>query len=141
MEVTREVRDQILDEEHLRLLSIGFYVTGGCHFAFASLFIFHFIMLLTFGSHPEAFAGVEGSTTPDGFLHGFAAMIGVLIVLGWSFGIATMYAGRCIQRRTGRLFSMILGGLNVVIIPHGTVVGVTTFMVLTRPSVSRLYGE
>jgi hypothetical protein len=56
MELAVEMREQIIDEEHLRLLTIGHYIAGGTHIAFASLFIFHFVFMLVAASHPEMFS-------------------------------------------------------------------------------------
>jgi hypothetical protein len=67
----------------------------------------------------------------------FAAVIGVIILLGWTFGALTTYAGCCVQKRTHRLFILIMAGLNCVLIPWGTLLGVATFTILQSPAGQR----
>ena len=38
----------------------------------------------------------------------FAGLIGLIILLGWTFGGLTIYAGRCLHKRTRRLFIFIM---------------------------------
>jgi hypothetical protein len=44
-------------------------------------------------------------------------------------------------RRTCRTFSIVVGYLNVLHIPLGTILGAFTLVVLLRPSVRQLYGD
>ena len=67
-------------------------------------------------------------------------MIGVIILLGWTFGGLTIYAGRCVQKRTDRMFILVIAGLNCALIPWGTLLGVATFMVLQMPLARREFG-
>lgn len=142
MEISQQARDDIIDEEHLRLLSIGHYITGGLCVAFASIFIFHFVFLLLGAVHPDMFAapGHAPSGPPDGVLKVFAVVVGMIIVAGWTFGGLTIYVGRCIKRRTRRMLTFVIACLNVMFIPFGTILGVFTLIVLSRPNVKRLYG-
>ncbi|MDP9099685.1 MAG: hypothetical protein M3N48_11950 [Verrucomicrobiota bacterium] len=71
----------------------------------------------------------------------FAAVIGFIILLGWSFGALTIYAGRCVQNRTHRLFIFIMAGFNCALIPWGTLLGIATFMVLQSPAGRREFGD
>jgi len=142
MDIPQQARDDIIDEEHLRLLSIGHYITGGLCIAFASIFIFHFIFILFATLNPEMFAapGQAPQGPPDGAMKIFAVVIGMIIVAGWTFGGLTIYAGRCIKRRIRRTLVFVMACLNVVFMPFGTVLGVFTLIVLSRPNVKRLYG-
>lgn len=141
METLTVDRDQIIDEEHLRLLGIGYYIAGGLHIAFASIFIFHFVFLVVLSSNPDLFPpGAQGKDAPpEAFFHVFAWLLGFVILLGWSFGGLTVYAGRCVKRRSRRTFSLVMAALNTLAIPVGTIVGVCGLMVLSRPGVRRLY--
>jgi len=139
MDASTVNREQIIDEEHLRLLSIGYYIAGGLHLAFASLFIFHFVFLTVFASNPDLFPTGKGGP-PDAMVHVFAWVVGVFILLGWTFGALTIYAGRCIKFRSRRALSLVMAALNTIAIPVGTIVGVCGLMVLSRASVRRLYG-
>jgi len=92
--------------------------------------------------HPDMFAspGQSPSGPPDGVLKVFAVVVGMIIVAGWTFGGLTIYVGRCIKRRTRRMLTFVIACLNVMFIPFGTILGVFTLIVLSRPNVKRLYG-
>jgi len=141
-EISQEVRDQILDEEHLRLLSIGHYITGGFTIAIASLFIFHFVFFLLIARNPELFGGHSNAQAPPaGLMNFLGVIIGLFIVAGWAYGSLTIYVGRCIKRRVRRTLTIVVACLNTLAMPFGTVLGVFTLMVLTRPRVKRLYSD
>ena len=134
-------RESIINEEHLRLLSIGNYIAGGFHIAFASLFIFHFVFLIVIASHPHMFPPTtpDRNSPPEALLHIFAGLIGAFILSGWAFGALTIYAGRCIKARSRRTFCLVMAAINILSIPFGTIVGVCGIMVLCRSGVRRLY--
>jgi hypothetical protein len=70
----------------------------------------------------------------------FAGVIGLIILLGWTFGALTAYAGRCVQQRTHRLFIYIMAALNCALLPWGTLLGIATFYVLQSPAGRREFG-
>jgi len=61
-------------------------------------------------------------------------VIGVIILLGWTFGALTIYAGRCVQKRKHRVLIYVMAGLNCVLIPWGTLLGIATFVLLQSPA-------
>jgi len=133
-----------LDQEHLRLLKIAYYIAGGATAVFSSLFIFHFIMVLVMALNPHAFPepttnGQHFNPPPVGMFIGFAFVIGAVIILGWIFGALQIYTARCLGLRQNFLFIMIVAALECVFIPWGTTIGVCTFLVLNRPSVKLLF--
>ena len=137
--VSAEARQAIIDEEHLRLLSIGHYVTGGLCILFASMFIFHFVFFFVMASDPQFFPpprpGHPGP--PEAMFRVMGGVLGIFILLGWTFGGLTIYVGRCIRRRVKRGLSLIVACVNLLFLPVGTLLGVATIMVLSRPSVKR----
>jgi hypothetical protein len=139
--VSDEARKAILDEEHLRLLSIGHYIAGGLCILFASIFIFHFVMFFFVASNPQFFPPVQPGHPgpPQGLFRAMGAVIGVFILLGWTFGGLTIYVGRCIKRRVKRGLSLVIACVNLLFIPVGTLLGVASLMVLTRSSVKKGY--
>jgi hypothetical protein len=141
-EAPEQSREEIIDEEHLRLLTIGHYITGGLCIAFASIFIFHFVFIALMAANPDLFSTPSGQQVapPDGVMRVFAIVIGLFILAGWSFGGLTIYVGRCIKHRARRTLTFVVACLNTIFIPVGTVLGVSTLIVLSRPSVKRLYG-
>ena len=153
-----EAEEQIIVRERLRLLAIGFYVKGAVGAAFISFLLFHFVFLLGFSFMPESAwnppprsvttsqsLSVTPSPSPRPVNQGppvimfriFAGVIGVIILLGWTFGALTIYAGRCVQKRTHRVFILVMGGLNCALIPWGTLLGIATFMLLQTPMARR----
>jgi hypothetical protein len=68
-----EAEQEIVTRERLRLLAIGFYVKGGAGALFVSIFLIHFVMLLTFPFTPESSwqtkppvrAGIESAISPS----------------------------------------------------------------------------
>jgi hypothetical protein len=69
----------------------------------------------------------------------FAAVIAVVILLGWTFGAAQIYVGRCLRDRRHFIFVLVIAGLECAFVPWGTALGVFTFVVLTRPTVKALF--
>jgi hypothetical protein len=152
--VAPEVEEQIVARERLRLLALGYYVKGAMGAAFISFLLFHFVFLLGFSFLPQSAwnpppkpattaesLSVTQSPSPRPVNQGppvvmlriFAAVIGVIILLGWTFGALTIYAGRCVQKRQHRVFIYVMAGLNCVFIPWGTLLGIATFTVLQSP--------
>jgi hypothetical protein len=153
--VALDVEQQIIVRERLRLLAIGYYIKGAMGAALVSIFLLHFFMLIGLSVMPQTAgnAPVKPVTTaqapsvlpspssrpvnqppPVMMLRIFAAAIGVIILLGWTFGALTIYAGRCVQKRTHRVFIFIIAGLNCVLIPWGTLLGIATFIVIQSPA-------
>jgi hypothetical protein len=156
-----EAEEQIIVRERLRLLAIGFYVKGAVGAAVVSFFLLHFFMFLGFSFMPESAwnPSPKSATTaqslsvspspsprpvnpgpPVAMFRIFAAVIGFIILLGWTFGALTIYAGRCVHNRTHRVFILVMAGLNCALIPWGTLLGVATFMVLQSPTGRREFG-
>jgi fatty acid desaturase len=141
-EISQEVRNQILDEEHLRLLSIGHYIAGGFTIAISSFLIFYFFLFLLVARRPDLFGGQNnGHPPPAGIFNFVAIILGLLILAGWTFGGLTIYVGRCIKRRVRRTLTLVIASLNTLSMPFGTVLAVFTLMVITRPSVKLLYSR
>ena len=127
------------DADHLRLLSLFHYIYGGIVIAMSSIAIIHLVLGVVMIVNPRAFAASRGQV-PDRMLGWmFAVMGGAVIVIGWTIGLLTILSGRWIKQRRHRLFSMVLAGVNCMWVPLGTVLGVTTLMVLLRESVRPLY--
>jgi hypothetical protein len=139
--VSAEARQAIIDEEHLRLLSIAHYVTGGLCILFASMFIFHLIFFFVMASNPGLFPAPQAGQpeVPDAMFHVMGGVLGLVILLGWAFGGLTIYVGRCIKRRSRRGLSLVVASVNLLFLPVGTLLGVATIMVLTKSTVKRVY--
>ncbi|MEN3370433.1 MAG: hypothetical protein V7609_2576 [Verrucomicrobiota bacterium] len=159
--IAPEIEEQIIMRERLRLLALGFYVKGAMGAVFISFLLLHFFMFLGFSFIPESAwnqppksatttqsSSILPSPSPRPVNQGppviifriIAAVIGVIILLGWTFGALTIYAGRCVRQRTHRVFILVMAGLNCALIPWGTLLGVATFTLLQSPEGRREFG-
>ena len=133
------------DTDHLRILEFVYYIAGAMTALFSCILLIHFTMFLVFGLNPQMFAhsahGQVNQPPPAAFFLCAAAIVGCIILLGWTFGAFQIYAGRCIRNRRQLLLVMIVAGLECVFVPWGTTLGVFTFLVLNRPTVRALFGQ
>jgi hypothetical protein len=127
------------DEEQLRLLSIFHYVVGGLAGLFALFPIFHLVFGLFMVYAPDKFAG-HGQPPPAfvGWL--FVIFAVVFITLGWIFAAFVLTTGRFLARRKHYTFCLVMGCIECVFVPFGTVLGVFAALVLVRESVKQLFG-
>lgn len=126
------------DEEHLRLLSIFHYVVGGITALFACFPFIHLALgiALVSGAFPVR-PGQEGMDVIGGWV--FICVASFLILLGWTLAVAILLAGRSLARRTHYTYCLAVGGIECIFIPFGTVLGVFTIIVLSRPSTKALF--
>ena len=139
---------QVRDADHLKILSICYYVWGAVTAVFSMCGLFSIVMGLAFINDPSGFNSPgPGPTTqsaeqmPEFMGYMFAAMGAAFIFFGSLIGGLTIYTGRCIARRRHRTFTLIMAGVNCLSMPVGTALGVFTFIVLMRDSVRGLYGS
>jgi hypothetical protein len=132
-----ELRTRIIDEEHLRLLALFHYISGGMTLAFSLMFG------LMMGFMGMMFAAMPMPETPHGKgppVEIFWVFAGFL-ALGMLLGVLDIVAGRCISLRRARVFSLIVAIPGVIFIPYGTILSIFTLLVLDRGSVKKLYEE
>ena len=134
---------RIIDNEHLKLLSIFHYILAG--FAFAGLLFLcvHFLFMATFFTNPAIFNSPKHPGGPPvefllPFFMFFYLVFGGMLMLS---GILNLLSANFLRQRTHRTLSLVTAGLNCLHIPFGTALGVFTIMVLTRASVREQYGS
>jgi hypothetical protein len=128
------------DEEHLRQLAIGHYVYTVIHgvSVLAGLFLAGLGSAMAF--RPQWFEGQPDPLPP--FLGGLLIAIGVLVtIVSVVWTVCTILAARYLQQRKHYTFCLVVAGFNCMSIPLGTILGVFTFIVLTRPRVKTMFGE
>lgn len=128
------------DGEHLKILGIVYYVNAGIA-AFASLFGLLYLGLgILFAS---------GVIPPDNGMRGDEAkvMAMVFIIIGaflsglcLLFALLHFLAGRWLRTDTHRTFCFVIGCLNLINMPYGTLLGIFTILVLNRESVKVRFG-
>jgi hypothetical protein len=138
------VQQAFADEEHLRLLSIGYFISAAIT-AFFSLFgLFYAAM--------GAFVGRAASKAATSAANFDSAKV-VPEYVGWIFGAIgiaifcaaitlaalKLRAGFCLRNRKSRTFCLVVAAFTCLGIPYGTMLGVFTFIILERPTVSRMF--
>jgi len=125
----------------LKLLSVFHFVFGGLALLGIGFLGLHYIVLHTVFSHPEMFKAQPQAMPPKAFLDIFVwfyVFMGALLLVCL---VLNVLSGIFLRQRKNRLFSLIIGALNCVQIPFGTVLGIFTIIVLTRESVRELYSD
>ena len=134
------VRQAIIDEEHLKLLSIGYVVSAGIAALF-SLFGLLYVFMGVVMSVTFTEAGKRASQTPPpAFVGWFMGIIGaVIFLLLIAMALLKFRTSGCLKARRSRTFCMVVAAISCLEIPYGTVLGVFTFLVLGRNSVKCLF--
>lgn len=130
------------DEEYLKWLSIAHYVVGVLYALFI-LAMFGF-MAVSFGmmGDPGRFPrGGSGNPPPEMFF----GMMATFLVFGllWSLAVLVciFLTGRFLAQRKHYVFCFVIAALNCMWAPFGTVLGVFTIIVLSRPAVKVMFGR
>lgn len=123
------------DLEHLKLLSIFHYVAAGMAAMVACIPFIHFFMGLAMAL--GAFDEGDAATRPVGL--GIMAFAALFIAAGWTLAALMVLAGRSLAKRRRYTFCLVMGGIECLFMPVGTVLGVFTIIVLVRDSVKELF--
>lgn len=126
------------DLEHLKLLSIFHYVVSGLTALFSLFGIIYLILGLMMILSPGKL-DPKGPPPPEFVGWIFAIMGGLFITLGLIFAVFIAAAGRFLARRKHYLFCLVMAGIECILMPFGTVLGVFTIIVLMRESVKQLF--
>ena len=135
-------RQSIVDEEQLRMLSLGYYLSSGMCLLFSlfgGMYMFMGLMLTTlFKSMPQASPNQAPPPEFGWIFFGVGAFIFCCMII-----LATMklIVARKIKSRSSRTFCLIIAGISCLEIPYGTTLGVLTFVVLNRDSVQTLFSD
>ena len=154
-----DIERQVIALDRLRLLSLGYYISGAIGAAFVSFLLIHFFLILGFSFIPESqwntstrspsaaqqaspmpLPGASPSANtnqgpPAIMFRIFAGVIGVIIIGGWVLGALTAYAGHCIKKRKHKVFIYVMAAINCIWIPYGTLLGIATIILFQWPEV------
>jgi hypothetical protein len=127
------------DVRYLDLLSIFHYVVGGMAGLFACFPIIHLVfgIMMLSGAIPGSDGDDAFPLTIMGVM--FTLIPALIILLGWAFAACVIMAGRNIKWRRHYMFCMVMAGIECLFTPFGTVLGVFTLILLTRPGVRAMF--
>ena len=137
-----QTRQSLIDEEHLKLLSLGYMISAaitGFFALFGLLYMFLGVAIGTIVSRQPQLAA-NGNQPPPAFLGWIFGGIGLaFFIVGGALAAVKLQTALCIKRRKSRTFCLVVAGISCLGIPYGTALGVFTFIVLGRDSVVRLF--
>jgi hypothetical protein len=133
-----ESRETIIDNEQLRLLRIGYFISAGQTAVFIPFGLLYAVMGVVL---PHLPAG-SGSPPPPALMSWLFGIFGAVItaVAAVATLLKVLTAIRLKQRRS-RVLCMVTAGLSCLEIPYGTALGLMTLIVLGRASVKRQFEE
>jgi len=125
------------DEEHLRILSILYYVLGGLGIL-GGLFPLIYVAI---GVAVVAGGMGGGPGAPPAAMGFFFIVIGGAIsLLILALAGCTFYTGYCLAQHKNYMFCFVIACLTCMHMPLGTILGVFTIVVLVRPGVKEMFG-
>ncbi len=124
------------DLEHLRLLSIFYYLMALLIALFSLLPVIHLVLGVLMISE----SGEFGEHPPPAFVGWIVSCVAVfLILMGLACAACFALAGKNLARHRSWIFCMVIAGIACTIMPVGTVLGIFTILVLNRPAVRALF--
>ena len=127
------------DEEHVRILSIMFYVFGGLG-ALGGLFPLIYVALgVAFLS--GGMGGPRGGGPPPEMGWFFIVFGGGISLFIWAMALCTLFTGYNLSRKKRYMFCFVIACICCMSVPLGTILGVFTIVVLARPAVKELFEQ
>jgi hypothetical protein len=125
------------DAQNLNLLSIFHYVVGGLAALFSMFPVIHLVIGISFlsGALP---ADGEPAIQIVGLV--FVVIASVIILLGLTVAGLIVWAGVNLGRRTRYTYCLVVAGVECLFMPFGTVLGILTLVMLTKPPVKEMFG-
>ncbi len=133
-------REAIVNAEHVRVLSICYYVSAGIHAAFSVFGLLYVFMAVFMTAAMSRLPTTPGEQPPPEFIGIVFGVIG-LVMFAIMVGIGALHflVARWLGRRGWRTACLVVAAATCLLIPYGTVLGVFTLVVLTRPSVAATF--
>lgn len=136
--ISEQQRQSVVDDEQLRILSIVYWVLGGTH-VFAALYGLVYVGMGVFWGQMASTTSYSSDSPPYVFAWFFGAF-GLLFMLGFgTLAALQILSGFWIRQRKHRVVVLVTAGISTLSIPFGTLVGVFTFIVFSRPSVATMF--
>jgi hypothetical protein len=137
------VAQEIIDAEHLKMLSIFHYIVAGLALIGLLFLCLHFLVMTAVFANPVIWNSHKNYPGPPPAAFTFFLTIFYLFIGGWlaASGALNLLSANFLRQRRHRTFSLVVAALNCLHIPFGTILGVFTMLVLSRPSVSAKYAN
>ena len=134
------LRQSIVDEEHLKLLHIGYLVSAGMNVLFSLFGLLYVFLGVMMGTVLSVLPMRTGPPPPPAFVGWFLGILGLgMFLFMVTLAVLKFRAARCLTARRSRTFCMVVAGISCLGFPYGTLLGVFTFLVLGRGSVKTLF--
>jgi hypothetical protein len=130
---------QNIDIDHLNLLSIFHFVGAGFAALGTVVMILECVFMHFIFASPALWENQRQPPPPEGLFALMSIMYGVIAVWCIISMILNLLSGIFLRARENRTFSFVVAAINCLHMPLGTVLGVFTIIVLSRPSVRELY--
>lgn len=138
------------DQQHLLLLRIFHYIFAGLQGLYGLLLLFQLVLLNSMYSNITSSAfrdfEVEGQTInlsppshPSAPLTVMSMLMFALLALVVVMILCNLITAHSLAVRRNYTFCLVISGINCMLAPIGTALGVFTIVVLLRPSVKRLF--
>jgi hypothetical protein len=130
----------LITAHDLRLLSIGYYIQGGIAGVYTLLILGYSAFATALLANINKMAGQSNQQEIPPALFSIISIL-LVIVLGLCcvYTVCMFLAGYWLPRFRNRVFIQIIGALNCLAIPYGTILGIFTLMVLQRPSARQFF--
>ena len=137
--MTDQEKQNILDEEHLKLLRIGYIVIGVADLFFALIPLVYVaigIGIAVSGFPPPSRPGEPAPAIIGVFLVVFGMLASLFLA---ALAVLQLVAARALGQRRSRLLCQIAAAASCLQMPWGVLLAVFTFLVLGRESVKQLF--
>jgi hypothetical protein len=65
----------------------------------------------------------------------------IIMVIGWMFAIAVALNGYYLTNRKWLTYCMVMSGIETVFMPFGTILGVFTIILLSKPNIKSVFDQ
>jgi divalent metal cation (Fe/Co/Zn/Cd) transporter len=135
--VEEDANQSVIDSEHLKLLRWGYFLSAGVTACFSMFGLFYAGMAALLTSLPVK----EGQDAPPEQIAWLFAVVGIgITVVMLAVAAAKLKVAKALRERTSRTFCYVVAVITMFGVPYGTLLGVFTLLVLSRPSVAQTFG-
>ena len=140
MEAINKSHEEIVNDEHLNILSIFYFIFGGLSI-FGSFVLLLYGVIISYFFSNEDFNKIADNTNdfsnlPFGIITSVFIALFLFVLI---YGILFIIAGLKLRKKQNRIFSMVIGIIAMISFPLGTALGIFAIIVLSKDSVIEQY--